>query len=182
MSSLVIMNTNILSQEADAIVNDAPSNLFLGRSTLANVAGSKLQEYCERVGYCPIGSAVITPAFELPARYIIHAVSPIYRDGKQDEEKLLRNTYRKILELAEHNACHVISMPLLSAERYPTRKAWSCALHTCYRYIYQFHFDIDIRFTVEDLEIYKVGCVIDGQIDPAKAPVKLYHPIRRETK
>ena len=179
MSSLLIINGGLLSRNVTAIVNDAQPTLLLSRSSLSNVAGPKLQEYCDRVAYCPVGSAVITPAFEVPSRYIIHAVPPVYINGQQDERRLLRNTYRKVLELAEHNACHSVMFPLLGIRGfYPVREAWECALHTCYRYIYQFHFDVDIYFAVLG-ELYQSGVEIDNRIDPAKAPVKLYEPVRK---
>lgn len=180
MSSLLIINGGLLSRKVTAIVNDTQPGLHLSRSSLSELAGPKLQDYCDRVAYCPVGSAVITPAFEVPARYIIHAVPPIYQDGQQDERRLLRNTYRKVLELAEHNACHSVMFPLLGIRGfYPVNEAWECALHTCYRYIYQFHFDIDIYFSAHD-DIYRTGIEIDNRIDPAKAPVKLYEPVRKE--
>lgn len=78
---------------------------------------------CDRFAPIHTGEAVITPGFNLPSRYVIHTAGPIWRDGKHDEERLLRSCYRNSMELAARQGCASIAFPLISSGIYGYPKA-----------------------------------------------------------
>lgn len=90
----------------------------------------KLNEACRKIGYCDLGKAVITEAFGLNAKYIIHAVGPVWDDGVSGEEALLYNAYMKSLKLAAEYKCESIAFLLISSGNYgfPKDKAMKIAL------------------------------------------------------
>ena len=93
MSSIEIQKISIVDLDTDVIVNAANSGLLAGGGVCAAIfeaAGyDKLTKACNKIGHCKIGSAVITPGFDLKAKYIIHAVGPIYSDGRHGEAEML---------------------------------------------------------------------------------------------
>jgi len=103
MSSITIQKISITGLDADAVVNAANEGLWAGGGVCGAMfreAGhEELEEACRRIGHCDTGSAVITPGFRLKARYIIHAVGPIYKGGFYGEPKLLYGAYYRSLEL-----------------------------------------------------------------------------------
>lgn len=166
MSNISIIKKGITEFEVDAIVNAANSDLWEGSGVCGAIfraAGSKeMTDACRKYGHCDTGSAVITPGFKLPAKYVIHAVGPIWKDGKQNETELLQSAYKKSLELAKENDIHSIAFPLISAGIYGVPKdiAWRCAISACNEFIYSQdndEYEIDIYFAVLDNEIYKLG-------------------------
>ena len=173
MSSIAIQKTSIVDLDTDAIVNAANEGLWAGGGVCGAIfraAGhDQLQEACIRISHCATGSAVITPGFNLKAKYIIHAVGPVWRGGNQDEPKLLYGVYRKSLELAQQNGCRSIGFPLISAGifGYPIDKAWRKAIQACNDFI-QKHpdCDVDIVFAVLDDNIIKVGKATLDEIAP----------------
>ena len=114
---------------------------------------------CSKYGHCDEGSAVITPGFRLPAKYVIHAVGPRWRDGNHDEPKLLYSAYKTSLELAKENDLHSIGFPFISAGifGYPKDQAWEVAISACNDFIADNDYDIDIVFAVLDDEIMALG-------------------------
>lgn len=114
-----VVRANIINISADAIV--LPANEYLkegsGASTaIFNAAGrSKLTKACTKIGHCDTGSAVPTPAFDLNAKYIIHAVVPKWIDGEHNEYGLLSSAYLTSLKLADIMACKSIVFPLLAS-------------------------------------------------------------------
>ena len=117
-STIEIRKTGITDLNSDAIVNAANSQLLEGGGVCGAIfseAGSyELTEACNEIGECPTGSAVITPGFDLKAKYIIHAVSPLYLGGGKGEEEKLRSCYRKGLQLAKEHGIKSIAFPLIS--------------------------------------------------------------------
>lgn len=113
---------DITRVNADAIVNAANTHLLPGGGVcgaIFDAAGYEpLSRACAAIGGCPTGSAVITPGFKLPAKYIVHAVGPIWYGGDRGEEAALRGCYRTALELARDNGCSSIAFPLISAGIY----------------------------------------------------------------
>lgn len=117
-----------LTNRVDAIVNAANTALIPGGGVdgaLNQAAGPKLKQVMAKIGGTPTGTAVITPAFDLPARYVIHAVGPRYIDGKHEEEKLLYSAYEAVFRLARENDIRTLAVPVLSAGiyRYPKEAA-----------------------------------------------------------
>lgn len=128
-----IVRDDITHVRADAIVNAANAQLRHGGGVcgaIFSAAGArKLQAACDKIGYCPTGSAVATRAFRLPARYIIHAVGPVWQGGDHGERELLASCYRSSLELAASLKCKSIAFPLISAGiyGYPRKEALEVA-------------------------------------------------------
>ncbi len=163
-SSIDIKKRGITSVETDAVVNAANEGLREGSGVcgvIFRAAGSReLQEACDKIGHCDTGDAVITPGFNLKAKYVIHAVGPIWSGGHHGEQKLLKSAYRRSLELANENGCTSIVFPLISAGvfGYPAEKAWEDALTTCREYIESNpDFQIRIVFTEINEDKYVTG-------------------------
>ncbi len=117
--SLKIVRNDITKMNTEAIVNTANDFVSVGTgcdSAVYNAAGyEELLEYRkEKIGYVPEGEAFITPGFKLQAKYIIHAVSPLYMGGDSGEEEKLRSCYRKSLQIAKENGIRSIAFPLIS--------------------------------------------------------------------
>ena len=113
-----IVRNDITNMEVDAIVNAANPRPIIGYGVDSGVhkkAGDQLLAARKKIGDIAFGEAAITPAFNLSAKYIIHAVSPIWQDGKKNEAQLLENCYVNSLQLALENKCESIAFPLLSA-------------------------------------------------------------------
>ena len=114
-----IVRGDITKMDTEAIVNTANAYPCVGKgcdSAVYQAAGyAQLLTYrAEQIGFVPEGNVFLTPGFQLRARYIIHAVSPLYIDGKQEEEKKLRSCYRKSLKLADEYRIRSIAFPLIS--------------------------------------------------------------------
>lgn len=135
--SIQIIKKGITELDVDVIVNAANSRLQAGGGVCGAIfdkAGYRaLTAACDQIGSCPTGSAVITPGFSLKARYIIHAVGPIWNGGTSGEPQLLYSCYFKALELAKEYDCHSIGFPLISSGiyGYPKDKAWETAIKAC---------------------------------------------------
>ena len=122
---------------ADAMVNAANAALAGGGGVdgaIHRAGGPSIMQELDRIradaGGCPTGGAVVTAAGRLPARFVFHAVGPVYRDGKHGEAELLASCYRTCLQLAEEREAKTISFPSIStgAYRYPIREAAGIAL------------------------------------------------------
>src|SRR5437899_3893171 len=103
---LELVQGDITKQDVDAIVNAANTTLLGGGGVdgaIHRAGGPSILEECQRLGGCATGDAKITGAGRLPARHVIHAVGPVYRDGRQGEPVLLASAYRRFLQVAiEH--------------------------------------------------------------------------------
>jgi O-acetyl-ADP-ribose deacetylase (regulator of RNase III) len=132
-----IQKISITHLETDAIVNAANSGLREGGGVCGAIfkaAGSAdLQAACDKIGHCPEGSAVITPAFRLKSKYVVHAVGPMWNGGKNGEPEKLRGAYSSALQVASDNGCKSIGFPLISAGifGYPLDLAWKEAITAC---------------------------------------------------
>lgn len=131
---LALVEGDITALAADAVVTAANRELRGGGGVdgaVHRAAGRELLSACRVVGGCPTGSAVITPAFKLTtAKFIIHAVGPVWRGGNRGEDELLAGAYRHALELAAENNCRTILFPSISTGVYgfPVARAAPVAL------------------------------------------------------
>jgi O-acetyl-ADP-ribose deacetylase (regulator of RNase III) len=126
---------DITRQQVDAIVNAANSSLLPGGGVcgaIHRVAGPELAAACDRVGGCPTGQACITPGYRLPARYVIHAVGPIWRGGDHGEDELLASAYRRSIDLAHEHGLRSIAFPSISTGTFgfPLDRAARIAVRT----------------------------------------------------
>jgi len=121
-----IVRNDIANMRADAIVNSANPEAKVGMgvdSALHRKAGPELLEFRRLIGNIPVGEAAATPAFSLKARYVIHAVAPVWRGGDFREAELLRGCYERALRLAVELKCESVAIPLLGAGTYGFPKA-----------------------------------------------------------
>jgi len=131
---------DIAEQNTDAVVTAAHWDLGGGQGTDGSIhfkAGPELLAACRKIGGCPIGGAEITPGFRLKARYVIHAVGPVYDMGDEYEQELLAGAYESSLRLAEANGLRSISFPSIStgAFVYPMPLAAPIAMATIVRFL-----------------------------------------------
>lgn len=114
-----LVNTNIVNISADAIVLPANTRLKEGSGTsraIFEAAGRKqLTQACRNIGTCSVGSAVPTLAYDLNAKYIIHAVVPKWKGGEEGEYELLGSAYASSLNVADVMGCESIAFPLLAS-------------------------------------------------------------------
>ena len=164
MSTIQIKKISIVDLDTDAIVNAANSGLRAGGGVCGAVFSAagyrELQDACSRIGHCSTGSAVITPGFRLKAKYIIHAVGPIWRGGNQGEPELLYGAYYKALELAAENHCSSVGFPLISAGSYgyPAEDAWARAMRACGDFLEKHRMlSVDVVFAVLNDEMMAMG-------------------------
>ena len=164
MSSIEIRKIGITDLNTDVIVNAANEGLWAGGGVCGAIfrdAGSaKMMQACNAIGGCKTGNAVITPGFNLPAKYVIHAVGPQWSGGNHNEPQLLYSAYKQSLLLAKENGLHSIGFPLISAGifGYPIDGAWRKAIQACKDFIdANPDYDIEIIFAVLDDQIKTVG-------------------------
>lgn len=123
---------DITTLRLDAIVNAANNQLAGGSGVdgaIHRAAGAdQLQAACRRIGYCATGDAVITPGFQLPARYVIHTVGPVWQGGRNGEADLLRACYSNVLTLAVKAGVRSIAFPAISCGVYGYPKEEAVAL------------------------------------------------------
>ncbi len=164
MSLIEIKKIGITQLDTDAVVNAANTGLWEGGGVCGFIfrdAGSEeMTAACRKIGHCDEGSAVITPGFKLPAKYVIHAVGPRWFGGENNEPKVLYSAYMQSLLLAKENDLHSIGFPLISAGifGYPVDKAWERAIRACNDFIKDNpDYDIKIIFAVLDDRILEIG-------------------------
>jgi O-acetyl-ADP-ribose deacetylase len=138
---LEILRHDITKIEADAIVNAANTKLRMGGGVCGAIfqaAGAdELQNACNKIGGCPVGQAVITEGFNLPAKFIIHTPGPIWQGGLHKEAELLSASYKNSLTLAKNHKCESIAFPLISTGiyGYPKEEALQIAVSTISKFL-----------------------------------------------
>jgi O-acetyl-ADP-ribose deacetylase (regulator of RNase III) len=130
-----VVSGDVTKLEVDAIVNAANTTLLGGGGVdgaIHRAAGRELLTECRTLGGCQPGEAKITRGYNLPARFVIHTVGPIWRGGKRGEPQVLVNCYRNSLRLAVENGIKTIAFPAIScgAYGYPIQEAAEIALRT----------------------------------------------------
>jgi len=157
-----IVRNDITKMHTEAIVNTANDRPTIGTGcdhAIYQAAGyDKLLAYRkEKIGSVAEGEVFITPGFDLPAKYIIHAVSPLYIDGKQGEEELLRSCYRKSLALAAENGIKSIAFPLISTGGfgYPKEEGMRIAVDEIHAFL--LNSDMQIYLVVFDEKTTRMG-------------------------
>jgi O-acetyl-ADP-ribose deacetylase (regulator of RNase III) len=134
-SRIELLHGDITDQDTDAIVNAANSGLRGGGGVdgaIHRAGGPAILAACRQLGGCPTGDAKLTTGGALKAKWVIHAVGPVYRDGRHGEAELLASAYRRSVEVADQHHAATLAFPSIStgAYGYPVPEAARIALRT----------------------------------------------------
>jgi O-acetyl-ADP-ribose deacetylase (regulator of RNase III) len=165
-TKISIVQGDITKQKVDAVVNAANTTLLGGGGVdgaIHRAGGKAILEECKKIGGCPTGEARITTAGNMPSRYVIHAVGPIYRGGGNNESQLLYNAYFNSLKLAVENDVKTIAFPAISTGvyGYPKKEAADIALKAVTDFLDQ-HQELEevvfVLYGESDFALYKEKC------------------------
>lgn len=155
-----IIQGDITTLAVDAIVNAANESLLGGGGVdgaIHRAAGAKLLEECRSLGGCPTGQAKITQGYNLPAKYVIHTVGPVWQGGRRDESNLLASCYVSSLELAVKNRIKTIAFPAISCGvyGYPVEEAAKIAIASVLEFVKQRDFLEKVLFVCFGDPVYR---------------------------
>ena len=158
-----LIKSDIISLQVDAIVNAANKMLLGGGGVdgaIHRAAGKELLEECRALNGCETGNAKLTKGYLLPAKFIIHAVGPIWSDGKKNEDELLASCYQKSLEIAVNKGVKSIAFPNISTGVYgfPKNRAAKIAIDTVIEFITkkpEIEKVVFVCFDEENYQLYK---------------------------
>ena len=157
---------DITQQATDAIVNAANTTLLGGGGVdgaIHRAGGPSILAECRTLGGCPTGDARLTTGGRLPAKFVVHTVGPVYRDGRHGEPELLASAYRRSLEVAAGHALRSVAFPSIStgAYRYPIADAAGVAVGTVVAFLEERPGVLDlvrfVLFSASDLRAYGVA-------------------------
>ncbi len=161
MGTIRLVQGDITKVKADAIVNAANTSLLGGGGVdgaIHKAAGPELLEYCKKCGGARPGEAKISPGFRLPAKYVIHAVGPVWYGGNRREDEILKNAYLSSLKLARAKQLKSIAFPSIStgAYHFPKERAARIAIETIKSFINNNTYPDEIIFVLFDDESYQI--------------------------
>lgn len=157
----IIVRDNIVHMRTDAIVNAANSRLQAGGGVCGSIFSAagyeRMQAACNAIGHCGVGQVVATPGFALPARFVFHAVGPIWRGGFLGEERQLRSCYTQAMRLAVRMGLQSIAFPLISSGiyGYPKARALSTAVSAIGEFLLQE--ELTVYLVVYDRSAYELS-------------------------
>lgn len=162
MAKLIPISGDITKLQVDAIVNAANTSLLGGGGVdgaIHRAAGPELVEACRKLHGCQTGDAKATPGFRLPAKWVFHAVGPVWNGGERNEDELLARCYRRSLELAREHNVSSIAFPAISTGIYgfPANRASHIAVDTVKAHVDQSGVEL-VKFVCFDertLRIYE---------------------------
>ena len=164
---LLFVRNDITKMQVDAIVNAANKTLLGGGGvdgSIHRAAGAKLLKQCLTLGGCKTGEAKRTDGFNLPCKYVIHTVGPVWHGGQRGEEELLSSCYRRSLEIAAASDCESVAFPLISAGvyGYPRAQALDVAVRTIQAFL-QTH-DMTVYMVLFDRESLQAAASKFGDV------------------
>ncbi len=161
---------NIIEQHVDAVVN--PTNVRMHPSggtdlQIHKAAGPEFDAAVKALGRCEVGEAKITPGFNLPAKYVIHTVGPVWEYGLKNEAEKLASCYKNCLRLAEENGCESIAFPLISAGtyRFPKDQALKIAEDVIRDYL-ETH-EMEISLVLYDPDLLRLDAALERDLRAA---------------
>ncbi|MCC6488733.1 MAG: O-acetyl-ADP-ribose deacetylase [Candidatus Hydrogenedentes bacterium] len=160
-SRIEVVQGDITQETVDAIVNAANSGLRGGGGVdgaIHRAGGPAIMDECRKLAGCDTGDAKVTTGGNLAARLVIHAVGPVYRDGKHGEPDLLASCYRRSMELALQHGCASVAFPAISCGvyGYPIPDAASIAIRTVMEFLKSHHGITRVRFVLFSDDVRRI--------------------------
>lgn len=186
---LKIIRQDITKIKCDAIVDPTDPHYSHSGGTdeaIHDAAGAELYRACVAAGPLSVGAAVITPAFALPCKYVIHTVGPIWVNGNNGEEELLRSCYGESLRTAAENACESVAFPLISSGRFgfPKDRVLKIAMDVIGDFL--FEHEMLVYLVVYDKDSYSISeklfSDIVSYIDDKSLSLSAFFPSAVETR